>query len=116
MALPRAALAVVLVRRNVDDRRHVAVVRAVNTQHAALARVSARKAKREVVRLRARVYPEDDFQVAREGLAKATRVLEDVGVQVPAVGVKRLELRAARLDDSGVAVTDVAHVIDALYR
>lgn len=103
-ALAGPALAVVLVRRNVDDGRDVAVVRPVDAQHATLARVRAREAEGQVVRLGTGIHPEDHLEVAGESLADPPRVVEDVRVEVPVVCVERLELRAARLDDGRVAV------------
>ena len=47
-----------LVGGDVDDALRVAVVRAVHGDHASLARVRARDAQRQVVRLGAGVYPE----------------------------------------------------------
>eukprot|EP00754_Rhynchopus_humris_P024424 Rhum_TRINITY_DN14890_c5_g2::Rhum_TRINITY_DN14890_c5_g2_i1::g.126581::m.126581 len=110
------ALVLELVRREVDARRRVAVVRVVHHHHVLPVRVRRRQAVRKVVRLRARVREEDrvEAQLRRERGQELLRVRDQVVVQEAGVGVQRLHLLDARLHHLRAAVPDVRHVVDCV--
>jgi hypothetical protein len=90
------------------------VVGAADDQDASLPRVCPCQPECQVICLAAAVDPEHDAQLPRQRLSQLLRRGQQRGVQIPAVGVQRPQLRAHGSNHLRVAVADVAHVVDAV--
>ncbi len=106
-----SARAVELVRADVDERGRVSVIRAVHDNHVAPARVCARQAQRQLVRLAAGAHEIADAERIRQRRDEALREPRQAVVQIPGVGVEQQHLFDAGPHDARMAVPDVRHVV-----
>ena len=108
---PLTPATVELVRRQIDQRRQVAVVGVVEHEHVATAGVGAREAQGQVVRLAAGVREEHHRQRIRQRVSQPPGVADERTVQVAGVGVQLAGLPRESSHDPRVCVPHVGHVV-----
>ncbi len=100
-----------LVRTDIDQRRRVAMVRALEDDHVGAPGSCSRQAQRQVVGLRAGVDQVADRQRFGERRREPVGVAHQELVQVAGIGVEHGALPMQRVDDGRVGVPHVADVV-----
>src|SRR4029077_15257632 len=106
-----ATRAVELVRADLDQRCRIPVIRGIEDDQVALARVRAREAQRQLVRLAAGVDEVADPQRLRRGPPQPFREAGQMLVEIARVRVQGAQLPGRRLDHARVTVADVGNVV-----
>jgi hypothetical protein len=110
---PRAARSIELVRAQLDQRRGVSMVRAIDDDDIARVRVRPRQPQRQLVRLAARADEETHAQRFRQRCSQPLSVRGQVVVQVARVRVQHVGLPAQSIDHARMRVP---HVRDVVHR
>ncbi len=111
-ALPAGAIE--LVRAHIHESVGVSMVSPLEHDDVLATGVRLRHAERQLVGLASRADEVADAEGFWEQLAQPCGVVHRVLVQVAGVGVEQGDLPPRGPDDSGMAVTDVAHVVHAV--
>ena len=114
VTLACSAGCVELVRTHVDQRRRVAVVAVIEAHDVRPPGGRSNEPNREFVGLAARVDEKHLIKVIREGREDPLGVAENFGMQVASVGVEDKRLVGTCCSDRRIAVTNMAHVVDAV--
>ena len=103
-----------LVRTDLDQPRRVPVVCALHDDHVPTTGGGTRQPQGKLVRLAPGADEEADLEIPGHRFREAPCVLDQVVVQVPGVRVEGRHLAGGRVHHPGVAVPDVADVVDAI--